>query len=202
MSLRERIESRPPISEETRDEFLSLIERGKTRQEAATEVGETATRFRGLIHRDEEFAERYRQALEASGNPESPLHRSIDSLEKLRLLERMLDEYIVRALDSKRGSSGSSNRALQNLLTLMHDTFKPFLEARTRHIHEGSVGVYAMPQIDTDRWTLEQHQEFVALRKRMNELLAIARPEGAQGFPELEASPGEVVEDAEFSEVA
>jgi hypothetical protein len=178
-------------SPEQQDEFIQLIAQGKTRQEAALTVGSTASAFRGFIFRNEEFGERYRDALEQSGNPESPLHKQIDSLEKLRLLERMLDEYIMRALDSEKGKVGSSNRALQNMLTLMHDTFKPFLEARTRHIHEGSVGVFAMPQIDTAKWSIEEHKEFVDLRRRMNELLLLARPEGAQGFPELEAAPPE-----------
>jgi len=202
--LSQRIKDRPPLTEEQREQFLCLIADGKTRQEAAQEIGSTGTRLKGLIGRDAQFAQAYANALETAGNPENPLSMKIESLERLRMLERMLDEYIMRALDSERGKSGSSNRALANLLTLLHDTFKPFLEARTRHIHEGAVGVYALPQIDTDRWTLEQHQRFVALRKEMNELLVIARPDGAQGFPELEAAPpeGEVVEDAQFTEVA
>jgi hypothetical protein len=189
VDLSDRIEKRPPITEEQRIGFLELIADGKTRQEAAEAVGSTGTRFRGLIGRDEAFAQQYAEALESAGNPENPLNMKIESLERLRMLERMLDEYIMRALDAERGKSGSSNRALANLLTLLHDTFKPFLEARTRHIHEGAVGVYALPQIDTDKWSLEEHNRFVELRKEMNALLAKARPEGAQGFPELEAAP-------------
>lgn len=190
-------------SAEQQDEFLQLVASGKTRQEAAQTVGSTGSAFKGFIFRNQEFGERYLEALEEAGNPESPFGRKLADMEKLRLLERLLDEYIERALDPEKGRSGSSNRALQNLLTLLHDTFKPFLEARTRHIHEGAVGVYALPQIDTDKWTLEQHQRFVELRKEMNELLAIARPEGAQGFPELEAgSPNGDVVDAQFEEVA
>lgn len=194
--------SRRP-SEEQQEKFLELVSSGVVRQEAARQVGSTGSAFRSFIFRNEEFGERYLEALEQGGNPESPFARKFADAEKLHLLERLLDEYIERALDSEKGKSGSSNRALSNLLTLLHDTFKPFLEARTRHIHEGAVGVYALPQIDTDKWSLAQQEEFVSLRKRMNELLVLARPEGAKGFPELEAAPpDEVVEDAQFEEVA
>lgn len=96
------------------------------------------------------------------------------------MLERLFDEYLERALDPKAGSNGSSNRALQNLLTLTHDVFKPFLEARMhRHIHSGAVGVFAMPQIDTAKWSLEEQQEFVRINARREELLAKARPDDA-----------------------
>ncbi len=198
---------RPPITEEQRVEFLKHTADGRTRQEAAEAVGSTGSRMRGLIGRDPEFAQAYLDALEASGNPENPLNIKIESAERTRMLERLLDEYIMRALDSERGKSGSSNRALSNLLTLLHDSFKPFLEARTRHIHEGAVGVYALPQIDTDKWTLEQHQEFVSLRKRMNELLVLARPENAPSLTPIEmtststsTASAEVIIDAEFTD--
>ncbi len=207
MGISERIANRPPLSEEQREKFLELISDGKTRQEAAEQIGSTGSRLRGLIGRDPVFAQAYADALETAGNPENPLSMKIETLERVRMLERLLDEYIMRALDVERGRSGSSNRALANLLTLLHDTFKPFLEARTRHIHEGAVGVYALPQIDTDKWTLEQHQEFVSLRKRMNELLTLAQPTSAPVLASIEMTSsdsngaGEVVEDAEFTEV-
>jgi len=211
VDLSERIAKRPPLTEEQLEKFLEHIAEGKTRQEAAEAVGTTATRMRGRIGRDPVLAQGYLDALEAAGDPQNPLNVRIESAERVRMLERLLDEYIMRALDSERGKSGSSNRALANLLTLLHDTFKPFLEARTRHIHEGAVGVYALPQIDTDKWTIAQHEEFVALRKRMNELLTLAAPSSA---PTLTPTPiemtssvtssvtftGEVIDDAEFTE--
>ena len=127
------------------------------------------------------FAARYLAVLETNGSAPSPLAARIKELEGVQLVHRLLDEFIMRALDAERGKSGSSNRMLHNLSLLKLEDFKPLLEARTRHIHEGAVGIYQMPQIDTSRWTLEQHREFVALRKRMGELVALAQPETEQG---------------------
>lgn len=168
------------IADAAKERFLELIHDGVPRHLAAKAEGveETSTRFRSLIRRDTAFRSRYKEALIASGRPEDAEQAEVEGLEKLQVIERLFDEYVERALDPERSRNGSSNRALQNLLTLMHETFKPFLEARMhRHIHTGAVGVFAMPQIDTARWTLTEHREFVALERRRNELLAVATPE-------------------------
>ena len=87
----DRIRKRPPLTQEQREQFLDLVANGKTRQEAAETIGSTGTRIRGLIFRDNEFAEAYAEALDEAGNPENPLGKKIADLEKLRLLERLLD---------------------------------------------------------------------------------------------------------------
>jgi len=205
----------PPLTDDQRERFLELIGEGETRVEAARKVQaeadavdepcySTATRWKGLIRRNEDFGSRYADALEVSGRPESPLQQRIVSLERLHLLDRMIDEFVERGLDPERGKSGSSNRVLRDLLTLMHDWFKPFLEARMhRHIHEGAVGVFAMPQLDTDKWTLEQHQEAVELRRRLNVLYELARPDGAPDplMTSVALPPGAEVVDAEIVEM-
>jgi hypothetical protein len=197
---------KPPITAEAQENFLELIREGEVRHLAAPQVGETASRFRGLIRRNAEFRQRYLDALVESGRDpaEEAALIEIKAAEKEHLLDRLFDAYVERALDPKAGASGSSNRALQNLLTLTHDVFKPFLEARMhRHIHSGSVGVFAMPQIDTGKWTIEEHEEFVKINARRDELLAKARPADAVEPPRYELPPadddtidhvGEVVE--------
>jgi hypothetical protein len=171
-----------PPDEKQRAEFLSLIADGKTRQEAAEAVGSTATRFRTFINGAGEesvaFAERYLEALEAAGKAPSPLALRVKEAEGFHLAHRLLDETIMRALDAERGRSGSSNRMLHNLNLLKLEDFRPLLEARIRHTHEGAIGVYAMPAIDTEKWSVEQQREFVELRRRMVELLEVARPDG------------------------
>lgn len=189
------------------EDFLVEIRNGKTRQEAAIEVGGTGTMFRTFINgKGEEslaFAERYVQALEEAGNAPSPYAARIRELEGVHLVHRMLDEAIVRALDPEKGRVGASNRVLHNLLLLKADDFKPLLEARTRHIHEGQVGIYALPQIDTGKWSLEEHEEFVKLEERRNALIAKAQPDvDLVGRPKAALNAGDdVVEDAEFTEV-
>lgn len=195
------------FSEDARERFLELIADGKTRQEAAKDLaGEfpdihsTASRWKGLVFRDEEFAERYVAALELAGKETTAVHRRVAELEKGRLAHRLWDEAIIRALDSEKGKVGASNRVLYNLSLLTVDSFGPLLEARTKHIHEGSIGIYALPQIDAERWSLEEHEEFVALEARRNELLERARPEDAP--PIRSALPvGAEIVDAEFEEI-
>lgn len=193
--------------QDQREEFLELIAEGKTRQEAAELVGSTATRFRALIngkHPDAQaFAERYMEILAEVGNAPSPLAQKIRELEQVQLAHRIFDEFIMRAMDAERGRSGASNRMLHNLALLNVESFRPLLEARTRHIHEGAVGVFAMPKIDTDLWSIDEHREFVLLRKRMNELIAKAAPQHVDML-QIEANgngDGEFV-DAEAVEVA
>lgn len=201
---------RPPTPEQ-QEEFLALIANGKTRQEAAEEVGATATAFRTLANGGSPdsvaFAERYLAVLEEIGRAPTPIVKRIKELEGVQLAHRLLDETIMRALDGERGKVGASNRVLYNLSLLTLESFKPLLEARVRHVHSGSVGLYAaLPKIDTSKWTIEQQEEFIQLEARRSELLALATLEGqvATSRPELEAPgvPEEVVEDAEFSEVA
>ena len=193
-----------PPSEEAQEEFLQHIASGLTRQEAAEKVGGTASQFRTFINGKKPesiaFAERYLAILEQLGNAPSPFAGRIKELEGVQLVHRMLDEAIIRALDPERGRVGASNRVLHNLLLLKAEDFKPLLEARTRHIHEGAVGIYSMPQIDTAKWTLEQHREFVELRKRMAELVAIAQPETVAVGRELEM--GSDIVDGEAVEIA
>lgn len=170
--------------------MLELVANGKTRQEAAEEIeGTTSTMWRTFINgkspESVAFAERYLKVLEEAGTAPSPFAGRIKELEGVQLAHRLLDEFIMRALDSERGASGSSNRMLHNLSLLKLEDFKPLLEARTRHIHEGAVGIYQMPQIDSAKWSIEEHREFVTLRKRMAELVAIAQPDSAQPGREL-----------------
>jgi len=162
---------------EQREEFLAHIADGKTRQEAADLVGSSASRFKGLYARDEEFAQRYLEALRQAGREPSALTLEIQDAEGLQLAHRLFDEYILRALDSERGSNGSSNRVLRDLAMLKLEDFKPLLEARVRHDHAGAIGIYQVPQLDMDKWTLAEHEEWVALEERRNELIARARPD-------------------------
>lgn len=193
-------------TEEQQEQFLELIAQGKLRQEAAEEVGTTPTKFRTLMNGKSEaslkFAERYMAILEEAGNAPSPYAGRLKELEGVQLVHRLLDEAITRAIDPERGKVGSSNRVLHNLLLLKAEDFKPLLEARTRHIHEGAVGIYQMPQIDTSKWTLDQHREFVEMRKRMAELVAVAQPDAMPtgrelpiGADDIEGEAVEVSED-------
>jgi len=193
---------------EQQEQFLSLIADGKTRQEAAIEVGSSASRFKGLYARNEEFAKRYLDALRQSEREPSALALEIQEAEGLQLAHRLLDEYILRALDSERGSSGSSNRVLRDLAMLKHDDFKPLLEARVRHSHDGAIGIYQVPQLDMDKWTLAEHEEWVELEERRNALIAKARPDSMKtSVQKRELVAARVLEadeaiDAEFTEVA
>lgn len=204
-----RVHLRP--SEEQQERFLELIAQGKTRQEAAEEVESTATQFRTFINgKGEEslaYAERYLAALEEAGNAPSPFAARIKEMESVQLAHRVLDESIMRALDSERGKVGASNRILYNLAILNVESFKPLLEARTRHIHEGAVGIYALPQIDTDKWTLAEHERWVELEQERNALIDKARPDSVgAGYPQralVEATAernGDIV-DAEVVEI-
>lgn len=192
---------------EQQEEFLGHILDGKTRQEAAELVGSTSTRFRTFINGQRPdslaFAERYMAALKESGHAPSPHAKEIRELEGAHLVHRLLDEYLMRAFDSERGKSGSSNRMLHNLSLLKAEDFKPLLEARVRHHHSGAVGLYAaLPQIDTERWTLEEQEEFVKIEARRAELLAIASP-GVERVAELPAPNrnGDEPIDAEYEEI-
>jgi len=64
------------ITEEKREAFLEHIREGKNRQQAAEEVGETATRFRNLCHRDPVFSRQFNEAsLEGRGTLVDRLER-------------------------------------------------------------------------------------------------------------------------------
>ena len=160
----------------------------------------TASRFRSLYFRDDGFRVRYEEALEfAGGRDETGERRQrLEAIERARIVERAFDEYLERALDPERGRSGSSNRALLNLLTLLSRTFKPFLEARVRHVHSGSVGLFAQPVIDTSKLSLEEQRELIELERRRQVLVAKARPD--EGFEPNALDGGDVVE-AEFAEL-
>lgn len=185
---------------EQQEEFLQHIADGQTRQEAAVAVGSTGSRFKSMYKRDTAFGQRYLEALREAGKEPSTLTIEVEEAEGVRLVHRLLDEAILRALDPERGRSGASNRVLHNLLLLKAEDFRPLLEARTRHIHEGAVGIYQMPQIDTSKWSIEQHREFVELRKRMSELIAMAQPDTGQAPRELPL--GDDVIDGEATEEA
>jgi hypothetical protein len=187
-----------PPTEAEQEEFLEQIALGKTRQEAAEAVGCTATQFRTYINGQSEaslaFAKRYVATLEEAGNAPSPFAGQIRELEGVQLAHRLFDEYLMRALDQEKGKSGASNRMLYNLSLLSVDSFKPLLEARTRHIHEGMVGIYAMPQIDTSKWTIEQQEEFLKLDARRSELIALAQPEGQKALTQAAPAADEIDE--------
>lgn len=194
----ERVKRTPPLTASQVDRFVELVGEGLTRQEAARrvqveadEAGErchsTASRFRRLYFADDSFRARYEEALQASPSESETdeLRRRVDGLERLRIVERAFDEYLERALDPERGRSGASNRALLNLLTLMHRTFKPFLEARVRHVHSGNVGLFAQPVIDTSKLSVDEQRELIELERRRQVLIQKAQPE--EGFePENE----------------
>ena len=195
-------------TEAQQERFLELIAEGKTRQEAAVheDVGGTATQFRTFINGKGEaslaFAERYVEVLKESGNAPSPHARAVRELESVQLVHRLLDEFVIRALDREGKQSPSANRLLYQLSLLKVEDFKPLLEARTRHIHEGQVGIYAMPQIDTSQWSIEEHEEFVRLDKRRSELIAKAQPAGTPqaALPAASDDDDDVV-DAEVEEI-
>lgn len=64
------------ITPEAREGFLAHVREGKNRQQAAEEVGETATRFRNLCHREPEFARAFNEAsLEGRGSLVDRLER-------------------------------------------------------------------------------------------------------------------------------
>jgi hypothetical protein len=211
--VRERVLRTPPLTAGQVDRFLELIAEGLTRQEAARRVQtewdasggpeepchSTSSRWRRLYFADEGFRERYEEALGVSGSEDesAATRKRLDALEKLRVLERAYDEYLERALDPERGRSGSSNRALLNILTLLHGTFKPFLEARVRHVHSGSVGLFAQPVIDTAKLSLEEQRELIELERRRQVLIGKAQPDDAR----VPVGEGAEVVDAEFVEL-
>lgn len=203
-----------PVTEAQVERFLELVREGLTRQEAARRVqGEwdadeslgpcwsTSSRWKGRAVRDPVFRQRYMAALEGSGQDAegAEVRGQLDRLEKFRLLERAFDEYVERGLDPERGRSGASNRALLNLLTLMHRTFKPFLEARVRHVHTGNVGLFAQPVIDTSKLSLEEQDELIRLERRRLELIGKASPD--DGGVGLLGAVGEEIVEGEFAEL-
>lgn len=98
------------ISEEQREEFLTLIKEGWTRPAAAREVGSTGTKFRGLATRDKEFRLEYEEAVTLG----EPAWR-----------ENLRAEYRRRAFLN-------SDKLLHNLALITLDEFKPLLETRFR----------------------------------------------------------------------
>lgn len=185
------------IPEEHREAFLEMVSEGKTRQEAAAELGYTATKFKNLVYRDAEFRERYYAIIEDVGGERAKLRREFEDKEMGHLMNRLLDEFIARGLDSEKAQSPSSNKILRDLLAIFDTRFRPLVQGHTRHVHEGAIGVYSMPTINTSLWSLEEHREFVQLRRRMTELLAIAAPQNAGMLP---AGEEEVI-DAEHEEI-
>ena len=99
-----------PLTEEQKEEFLTLIREGWTRPAAAREVGSTGTKFRGLASRDEEFRARYEEAVEVG----EPAWR-----------ENLREEYRRRAFLN-------SDKLLHNLALISLEEFKPLLETRFR----------------------------------------------------------------------
>lgn len=106
----EEITSSGPITEEQKEEFLTLIREGWLRPKAAREVGSTGTKFRGLAKRDEEFKKAYDEAVDI-GEP--------------AWVENLRDEYRRRAFLN-------SDKLLHNLALITLDEFKPLLETRFR----------------------------------------------------------------------
>jgi hypothetical protein len=175
-----------PPTKEQEDAFLDLIRAGEVRPVAAREVGSTGSRFKSLIGRDAEFKAKYVEALEQSGRSWEEDGGNLAALEKGQLVAKIFDEYVERALDPEKAQNGSANRLLHNLALLLNSTFEPLLKARLhRHVHEGAVGIFAVPQIDTSRWSLEEHEEFVQLEARRNELIAKASPVATGKHPSL-----------------
>lgn len=183
---------------EQREQFLELIRDGEVRHIAAGKVGSTSSRFKGLLVRDQEFREAYMAALMDSGRSWEEDGGELADKERLHLARKIFDEYVERALNPEAGQNGSANRLLHNLALLLNTTFKPLLEARLhRHVHEGSVGIFAMPQIDTSRWTLEEQEEFITIEQRRNELIEIAAPGRAETMPELPPGVPGVIDSVE-----
>lgn len=207
--VKDRVLRTPPLTPGQVDRFLEHVADGKTRVQAAALVQEewdasdgverchsTGSRFRRLYFADEGFRERYELALEDGGHADETqsLRKRLDGLEREHLIRAAFDEYVMRAMDPERGKRGSSNRALQNLLVLMHRTFRPFLEARThRHIHSGSVGLFSQPVLDTGKLSLEEQRELIELERRRNLLIEKARPDGDE-HEVIDVGEAEVVE--------
>jgi hypothetical protein len=99
-----------PISEEQKEEFLTLIREGWLRPKAAREVGTTGTKFRGLAKRDPEFKRLYDEAVEIG---EPAWH------------ENLREEYRRRAFLN-------SDKLLHNLALITLPEFAPMMETRFR----------------------------------------------------------------------
>jgi len=135
----------------------------RLRRHAQRGVGETAKPH------EREFAQAYAEALE--------LYDEITD-------DRIEAAYTERAFDPEKGKNGSSNRMLHNLaLTRSRrrgsrlEMFTPLLEARTRHVHEGSIGHY--PMIDASKLDDEEMETLAALLRK-------AGPD--PGTPQVEAA--------------
>lgn len=64
------------LTEEQKEAFLSHVREGKNRQQAAEEIGQTATTFRNLCRRDPAFNREYNEAcLEGRGSLVDRLER-------------------------------------------------------------------------------------------------------------------------------
>jgi hypothetical protein len=129
------------------------------------ESHESSSRFRRMAQRgmsdyatEEErvFAHAYAEALE--------MYDEITD-------DRIEAQYAERAFDPEKGSNGSSNRLLHNLaisrsrrknsrLTM----FRPLLEARTKHIHEGAVGHY--PMLDVSKLSDDELEQLQGLMEK------------------------------------
>jgi hypothetical protein len=208
--VRGRVLRTPPLSSAQVERFLEHVGAGLTRQEAAVRVQEewdsgahgdelcraTASRFRRLYFADPVFAQRYDEALESDDGSDETVERRkrLNALERLRAIERAFDEYMLRALEPERGRSGSSNRALLNVLTLISPTFKPFLEARVRHVHSGAVGLYAQPTLDTSKLSIEEQRELIEIERRRMVLIEKARPQDTAMAPTELQDAAEVID--------
>jgi hypothetical protein len=80
------------------------------------------------------------------------------------------------------------------VLTLISPTFKPFLEARVRHVHSGSVGLYAQPTLDTSKLTIEEQRELIEIERRRMVLIEKARPQDTAMAPTELQDAAEVID--------
>lgn len=99
-----------PITEEQKEEFLTLIREGWLRPKAAREVGSTGTKFRGLAKRDPEFKKAYEEAVEIG---EPAWH------------ENLREEYRRRAFLN-------SDKLLHNLALITLPEFEPLMSTNLR----------------------------------------------------------------------
>ena len=160
--------AKPPPSDEALQQWVELLLEGEiTPFEAARKVPgpvnghETLTRLRRYAQRGARETAKPREREWAD-----VFAAAIEEYEE-GLDDRLESEYVERALDQEKGANGSANRMLHHLALIRSlrrgrlEQFKPLLEARTRHIHEGAVGHY--PMLDVSRLTDEELETLQAL---------------------------------------
>lgn len=135
-----------PINPEVQEHFLHLIRNGYNRHEAAVELGLTATKFRALARRSEEFNEQYEEAIWDG---------------KSVYLERLRAEALRQALNGE-------YRALKDQLLVHDPEFAPLLTKRVEigNIDGESLKVAAIQSVNQSSLSLEEMDTLIALLEK------------------------------------